>query len=253
MCDALEISLRTYYKYRDSQDKDYYDYLIIKEIFDESKGTYGYRRICEGLLIKYGVIINHKKVKRIMTKYNIQPAYIKKIKNSTYKRIESNVKPNLIKRNFNVDKENRVWTTDITYLIFNGKRAYLSTILDLYDRKIVAYKISKFNDLKLVIDTINEAIGKRKDVHGLIIHSDQGFQYTSYEYKAICESNGIQISMSRKGTPIDDSPMESFHAILKKETLYNNNITSLQEYIALVENWIEFYNTKRLKNKRRLN
>ena len=70
---------------------------------------------------------------------------------------------------------------------------------------------------------------KRKDVHSLIIHSDQGFQYTSYEYKAICESNGIQISMSRKGTPIDDSPMESFHSILKKENLYNNDITNLSE------------------------
>ena len=253
MCAALEISQRTYYKYRNNEDKDYYDYLIIKEIFDESKGTYGYRRICEGLLIKYGVIINHKKVKRIMTKYNIQPAYMKKIKHNTYKRIELNVKPNLVKRNFNVDKENQIWTTDITYLIYNGKRAYLSTILDLYDRKIVAYKISKYNDLKIVIDTLNEAIAKRKDVHGLIIHSDQGYQYTSYEYKAICESNGIQISMSRKGTPIDDSPMESFHGILKKETLYNNNITNLNEYIALVEDWLEFYNTKRLKNKRRLN
>ena len=251
MCAALEISQRTYYKYRNSEDKDYYDYLIIKEIFDESKGTYGYRRICEGLLIKYGVIINHKKVKRIMTKYNIKPAYMKRIKHNIYKRIESNVKPNLVKRNFNTDKENQIWTTDITYLIYNGKRAYLSTILDLYDRKIVAYRISKFNDLKLVIDTLNKAIAKRKDVHGLIIHSDQGFQYTSYEYKAICESNGIQISMSRKGTPIDDSPMESFHAKLKKETLYNNNITNLTEYIALVEDWLEFYNTKRLKNKRR--
>ena len=174
-----------------------------------------------------------------------------KRKNQTYKRIEANVKPNLVKRKFNVDKENKIWTTDITYLIFNGKRAYLSTILDLYDRKIVAYRISKYNDLNIVIDTLNEAIAKRKDVNGLIIHSDQGFQYTSFQYKAICESNGIQISMSRKGTPIDDSPMESFHAILKKETLYNNDITNLAEYIALVEDWLEFYNTKRLKNKRR--
>ena len=229
MCAALEISQRTYYKYRNSEDKDYYDYLIIKEIFDESKGTYGYRRVCEGLLIKYGVTFNHKKVQRIMKKYNIKPQYIRKKKNQSYKRIEANVKPNLVKRKFNVDKENKIWTTDITYLIFNGKRAYLSTILDLYDRKIVAYKISRFNDLNLVIDTLNEAIAKRKDVYGLIIHSDQGFQYTSYEYKAICESNGIQISMSRKGTPIDDSPMESFHAILKKETLNNNDITNLQE------------------------
>lgn len=251
MCAALEISQRTYYKYRNSEDKDYYDYLIIKEIFDESKGTYGYRRVCEGLLIKYGVMFNHKKVQRIMKKYNIKPQYTRKKKNQSYKRIEANVKPNLVKRKFNVDKENKIWTTDITYLIFNNKRAYLSTILDLYDRKIVAYKISKYNDLNIVTDTLNEAIAKRKDVNGLIIHSDQGFQYTSFQYKAICESNGIQISMSRKGTPIDDSPMESFHAILKKETLYNNDITNLNEYIALVEDWLEFYNTKRLKNKRR--
>ena len=251
MCAALEISQRTYYKYRNSEDKDYYDYLIIKEIFDESKGTYGYRRVCEGVLIKYGVMFNHKKVQRIMKKYNIKPQYTRKKKNPSYKRIEANVKPNLVKRKFNVDKENKIWTTDITYLIFNGKRAYLSTILDLYDRKIVAYKISRFNDLNIVINTLNEAIAKRKDVKGLIIHSDQGYQYTSFQYKAICESNGIQISMSRKGTPIDDSPMESFHAILKKETLYNNDITNLAEYIALVEDWLEFYNTKRLKNKRR--
>ena len=118
---------------------------------------------------------------------------------------------------------------------------------DLYDRKVVSYKISNRNDNKLVIDTLNEAIKKRQDVKGLIIHSDQGFQYTSYQYKKICESNGITISMSRKGTPIDDSPQESFHSILKKETLYNNDITSLDHYIELVINWILFYNTNRIR------
>ena len=154
----------------------------------------------------------------------------------------------MLNRNFKTDALNKVWDTDVTYLIFKGNRAYLSTIIDLYDRHVIAYKISKNNDNKLVIDTLNEALDKEKDVHGLIIHIDQGFQYTSYEYKAICESKGIQISMSRKGTPIDDSPIESWHALLKKETLYNNNITSLQEYIDLVEDWIKFYNTTRLKN-----
>ena len=251
MLSVLDIAKRTYYRYRNNEDKDYYDYVLIKEIFEDSKRTYGYRRVCEGLLVKYGVTFNHKKVARIMQKYNLKPEYIKRIRPNNYKRIESNVKPNLIKRNFNVESPNKVWTTDITYLIFNNKRLYLSTILDLYDRKVVAYKISKFNNIPLVIDTLNEAIAKRKDVQGTIIHSDQGFQYTSYEYKAICESNQIQISMSRKGTPIDDSPMESFHGILKKETLYNNSITSIEEYQALVEDWIEFYNTSRLKNRKK--
>lgn len=250
MCAVLNISLKTYYKYRNKEDSDYSDYLIIKEIFDDSKGTYGYRRIVDGLLQKYGVIMNGKKVLRIMEKYNLMAGYIRKSKKKhKNERIENNVKPNLLNRNFTTDALNKVWDTDVTYLIYKGSRAYLSTIIDLYDRHVVAYKISKTNDNKLVMDTLNEAIAKEKDVNGLILHSDQGFQYTSYEYKAICESNGIQISMSRKGTPIDDSPIESWHALLKKETLYNNNITSLQEYIQLVEEWIIFYNTTRLKSK----
>ena len=250
MCAVLDISPKTYYKYRNTDDPDYKDYLMIKNIFDINKKCYGYRRITEELKNEYGVIMNGKKVLRIMKKYNIQAEYIRKTKiKHKNKIIEDNVQPNLLKRNFNTDALNKVWDTDVTYLIYKGSRAYLSTIIDLYDRHVVAYKISKYNDNKLVMDTLNEAITKEKDVHGLIIHSDQGFQYTSYEYKAICESNGITISMSRKGTPIDDSPIESWHALLKKETLYNNNITSLQEYIQLVEEWILFYNTKRLKSK----
>ena len=251
MCAVLEISPKTYYKYRNKEDSDYYDYLVIKEIFDDSKGTYGYRRIVEGLKRKYGVIMNGKKVLRIMKRYNLMPNYIRRAKKKNKnERIEDNVKPDLLKRNFNTDKPNKVWDTDVTYLIYKGARAYLSTIINLYDRKVVAYKISKYNDNKLIMDTLNEAISKRKDVHGLILHSDQGFQYTSYEYKAICESNGIQISMARKGTPIDDSPIESWHSLLKKETLYNYNITSLEEYITLVKEWIEFYNNDRLKGKK---
>ena len=159
-----------------------------------------------------------KKVLKIMKKYNLVSMHYWKSKNKNT-RNEENVKLNLVNRKFDIDRENKKWTTDITYLIFKGSRAYLSTILDLYDRKVIAYKISKHNDIKLVTDTLNEAIAKRKDVSGVILHSNQGFQYTSYEYKAICESNSIQISMSRKGTPIDDSPMENCHALLKKETL----------------------------------
>ena len=251
MCEELDISPKTYYKYRNKDDPDYLDYLMIKNVFDNNKKCYGYRRITDGLLNEYGIIMNHKKVLRIMEKYHIQPEYIRKAKiKHRNKRIEDNVKPNLLNRNFNTSGLNKVWDTDVTYLIFKGSRAYLSTIIDLYDRHVVAYVISKRNDLKLVIDTLNQALVKEKDVYGLIIHSDQGFQYTSYEYKAVCEANGILISMSRKGTPIDDSPIESWHSLLKKETLYNNNITSLQEYIQLVEDWILFYNTTRLKSKK---
>ena len=122
-------------------------------------------------------------------------------------------------------------------------------ILDKYWSGESAHCLSVQYNIPLVINTLNKALEIEKDVYGLIIHSDQGFQYTSNEYKVICASKGISISMSRKGTPIDDSPMESWHGILKKETLYNNNITSLDHYIQLVEEWISFYNSTRIKNR----
>ena len=109
-----------------------------------------------------------------MKKYNLMAEYIRKSKKKNKnERIEDNVKPNLLKRNFNTNAPNKVWDTDVTYLIFKGARAYLSTIIDLYDRHVVSYKISKHNDNKLVIDTLNEAIAKEKDVNGLILHSHQ--------------------------------------------------------------------------------
>ena len=170
-----------------------------------------------------------KKVLKIMKKYNLVSMHYWKSKNKNT-RNEENVKLNLVNRKFDIDRENKIWTTDITYLIFKGSRAYLSTILDLYDRKVIAYKISKHNDIKLVTDTLNEAIAKRKDVSGVILHFDQRFQYISYEYIAICKSNGITISMARKGTLIDDSPIEIWHSLLKKK-LYTTIIYHIYKNI----------------------
>ena len=248
MCSVLNITRQNYYKYRNTIDKDYYDYLEIKRVFEEGEELYGAVRIKKALLRDTGWIVNLKKIRRIMKKYNIKVRYHKVFKKNVYKEIvEENVRPNLLKRNFYADKPNQKWSTDITYIIYNGKRAYLSSIMDLYSRDIIAYKISYKIDNKLVMDTLNEAIRKQKDVHGVILHSDQGFQYTSNEYKAICEANGIIISMSPKGSPVDNSPIESFHSNLKRETLRSYNITSLKQYVNLVKEWILFYNTNRIR------
>ena len=246
--EPLNITRQNYYKYRNTTDKDYYDYLEIKRVFEEGKELYGARRIRKALLIDTGWVVNLKKIRRIMKKYGLKVRYYKIFRKNIYaKRIEENVRPNLLKRNFFAEAPNQKWTTDITYLIHNGNRMYLSSIMDLNTRNIIAYKISKTIDNKLVMDTLNEAIRKQKDVHGLIIHSDQGFQYTSNEYKAICEANGIIISMSPKGSPVDNSPIESFHSNLKRETLRSYNITSLKEYVDIVKEWILFYNTNRIR------
>ena len=221
----MNISRQTYYKYRDKNDQDYPDYLTIREVFEKGNKLYGYRRLKKFFLNEYGWIINHKKLLRIMKKYGLRVKYQKLYKpNYSKKKEEQYAVEDLLKRNFKVQKENEKWCTDVTYLIYKKKKAYLSTIIDLKDRKIVAYKISRKNDNKLVIDTLIDAIKIRKDVQGTILHSDHGYQYTSLEYRAICESNGILRSMSRKGTPIDNSPIESFHASFKREVLYSNNI-----------------------------
>jgi len=247
MCEVLEVSKSNYYKYRQTKDPDYPDYLAVKQAFNDSKKTYGYRRITDEIRDTMGVVMNHKRVLRIMKKYGIQAEYIKQIRpNYTQKYIEENVKDDLIKRNFN----QRGWVTDVTYLIWGNKRAYLSSIIDLESRKVVSHVISHRNDNRLVMDTVNEAIRKTKDLNGLVLHSDQGSQYLSTEYRIICESNGILISMSRRGTPLDNAVIESFHSLLKKETLYNHHIKNLEEYINLVHEWIEFYNTKRRKQKK---
>ena len=133
-----------------------------------------------------------------MKKDNLMADYIRKLrKKQKSEKIEDNVKPNLLKRNFTTNALNKVWDTDVTYLIFKD-----SITIDLYDRHVVAYKISKHNDNKLVMNTLNESLTTEKDVHGFILHSDQGFQYTSYEYKATRESNRITILMARKGTQL---------------------------------------------------
>lgn len=246
MCEVLEISTSNYYKYRNTIDRDYEDYLVIKQVFDNNKKVYGYRRITIFLRNEYGWIINSKKVARIMRKYGIEALFHKRIKVNHQKRYrEEQAREDLLKRNF----KQPGWVTDITYLqlVRNGRKAYLSTILDLKTRDWVAYKISYRNDNGLVIDTLKEATSKTKDLNGLVLHSDQGFQYLSTEYKIICESNGINISHSRKGNPLDNAVIESFHSILKKETLYNNSITSLEQYIQLVHDWMIFYNTNRIR------
>ncbi len=193
--------------------------------------------------------MNHKKVSRIMKKYGLVVKHTQLSQNSivTRKRHESSIVENHLKRQFNFPQCNQAWVTDITYLIFGNQRRYLSTILDLHNRKVVSYKIGTLNSNELVYDTLHDALNKEKEVVGCILHSDQGYQYTSKHYHTICQSHGIITSMSRKGNPLDNAVIESFHSLLKKETLYNNQFTSIDDYVQSVIHWLEFYNSDRIR------
>ena len=187
-----------------------------------------------------------------MKEYYIIPEYAKRRKQTAQRKVlQENVKSNLLKRNFTVDSPDKVWVTDITYITLRNKRVFLSTIIDLYDRQIVSYKIYKINDVPLVISTLITARLNRYNAVGTIIHSDQGFQYTSNEYQMWCRKFGFQISMSRKGTPLDNAVIESFHSRLKNEVMYNNEFKDINELKMAVFDWIWFYNHGRIKDKRK--
>lgn len=159
------------------------------------------------------------------------------------------IKPNVLDQDFKTESINNKWTTDITYLIYNNSRMYLSIILDLYNREVVSYELSHRNDNQLVIKTLNRAIEKIKDVSGIILHSDQGSQYTTEYYSRFLNSNKMIQSMSRKGNCLDNAPVECFFSHLKSELMYINSFSSEQEMIEGVESYIRFYNHERIQQK----
>lgn len=252
MFEVLEISEKNYYKNLNNSSRDDHDASLIYEVFNESMHTYGYRRIKQALLEKYGLVMNAKKILRLMKEYHMVPQYSKIRRQIAQKRVlVENVKPNLLKRNFTVNEPDKAWVTDITYIIHNRKRLFLSTIIDLYDRQVVSYKIHTINNIPLVISTLTTARLLRYNAKNTIIHSDQGFQYTSNEYQMWCRKFGFQISMSRKGTPLDNAVIESFHARLKNEVMYNKEFKNIDELKQAIFDWIWFYNHGRIKGKRK--
>ena len=207
--------------------------------------TYGYRKITALINQCYTSPINHKRVQRMMQKHHlncrVRPKKTTRIGKPYYKT------DNLLQRQFKASCPMEVLTTDITYLPFGHSMLYLSSIMDIYNGEIVAYKIDDKQDQNLVNDTLNQI-----DIpEGCILHSDQGSVYTSYAYYQLCEEKGIIRSMSRKGTPADNAPIESFHSSLKSETFYINNELNRSNHIVIdiVEKYIKNYNNNRIQQK----
>ena len=157
---------------------------------------------------------------------------------------------NLLNREFKADKPNQKWLTDVTefkyYVGIEVKKVYLSAILDLYDRRIVSYVIRDTNDNPLVFDTFRAAIAANPDAHPLS-HSDRGFQYTNRVFHHMLIEAGMTQSMSRVAKCIDNGPMEGFWGILKRERYYGKRFTDRASLIAMIEDFIQYYNTERLQ------
>jgi transposase InsO family protein len=254
LCKLAGISKSGYYKWLKRQEfqteKQLEDIEIkgkIMECHKKLKGIYGYRRVQTWLEKTYGLYINHKRVQRLMGELGIQ-AVIRKKKPYYGKKEAYVVSDNHLNRNFVASKPNEKWVTDITYLLFNGQRLYLSAIKDLYNNEIVAYHVSRRNDLKLVIDTLKKA-KKKRNVKGILLHSDQGFQYTSRLYNNLIKKYQMKVSMSRKGNCWDNACMENFFSHFKTECFYLYSFKTTEEVKDVVNKYIRFYNHQRFQKK----
>ena len=206
---------------------------------------YGYPRIKIALQDKW-FHVNHKKVYRLMGELGIQ-SIIRKKRRVWRNRI-SRVFDNVLERNFKERVENDVLVTDITYLPTRNIFLYLSAVQDLYNNEIVAWKISERNDLELVMETLQELTTKR-NVYWSIIHSEQGFQYTSIKYHQTVEQLGMIGSHSRIGNCHDNACIESFSSHFKSECLYLLNDNSEEEVSQAIEQYIYFYNYQRFQKR----
>ena len=233
---------------------------VIIDIFYTHKERYGYRRIALELR-NMGYVINHKKVKRLMSVMGLY-AKTPKAKYKSYKGDMNGTVKNLLldkvvdeenhktyyERNFNTTSCNEIWSTDVSEFHIAAGKLYLSPILDLHNREIVSFNISTSPNFEQTKDMLNKAFDKYDNLSNLIIHSDQGWQYQMQPYHKMLEEKRIRKSMSRKGNCLDNSPMENFFGKMKNEMFYGYEYTfkTLDELKIAMEEYIEYYNTQRI-------
>jgi putative transposase len=251
LCELFNVSRSGYYAYlkRGNVDRDQSSKELLKAVYDRYEGKYGYRQIQLFLLQDHQVWWNHKKVLRLMQALGLQAKIRRKHRCNYASSVGGRVAENVLKRDFKAQVPNQKWVTDITQFRVLDTWVYLSVIKDLFNNETVAYHTSLRNDNQLVLETFKMAFEKTKDVTGLIIHSDQGFQYTSYAYHDMLQQVGAQISMSRRGNCYDNASMESFFSHLKTEGLYPYDIRSMSEAQRRIEDFIHFYNHNRPQRK----
>lgn len=257
LCQIGQINRAAYYKWlnRKVPENEIENIRLSKtiETIHEEHPDKGYRRIKDDLERYYDTKANDKRVLRICRKLNIKSTI--KYANKGCTRQATNpqhIAENVLNREFKADKPDEKWLTDVTefkyYIEGEKKKIYLSAILDLYDRRIVAYVVGDRNDNALVFDTFDRAVQASPNANPLF-HSDRGYQYTSrLFYKKLVDAGMIQ-SMSRVGKCIDNGPIEGFWGILKRESYYGKQFTNKSTLVRMIEEYIHYYNTKRLQRK----
>ncbi len=211
----------------------------------------GYRRIRDELDRHHDIDVNDKRILRICRKEHIQSTIKWKPKSCTRNSNDPvHIAKNYLNRDFHADAPNEKWLTDVTefkyYIGIEVHKVYLSAILDLYDRRIVAYKIGDHNDNPLVMNTFDAAVALEPDARPLF-HSDRGFQYTSRQFCTRLKNHHMKQSMSRVAHCIDNGPMEGFWGIMKREMYYGKKFRTKEDLIRAIEKYMDYYTNERVQ------
>lgn len=216
----------------------------IQKIYDGSKQNYGAPKITAELR-KAGEVISQRTVGKYMREMGIRAQWVKPWTTTTRDSDFSKELHNVLNEQFNPDRPNAVWCSDITYIWTAEGFVYLTSIMDLYSRKIIAWSLTETMEVSCVTETVRKAMQRRNTDQPLILHSDRGSQYVSKAYREVTEK--FQLSYSHKGYPYDNACIESFHSLIKREWLDRFKIRDFNHAYGLVFEYVEaFYNTVRI-------
>lgn len=251
MCRLLNVSSNAYYSFVRSParvvDPERVEMLEwVQDIAESSGYTYGSRRM-KAALNACGYPVSREKARNLMREAGVKARQKKKYKSTTNSNHNHPIFENLVNREFDVERPDEIYASDITYIWTAEGWLYLAVVIDLYSRKVVGWSMSSRANATLVCDALKMAIGHRHPKRGLIHHSDRGTQYASKIFRKLLAMNGILGSMSRKGDCWDNSVVESFFGSLKQERVHWENYETRVEARRDVLNYIMmFYNSSRL-------
>ena len=250
MLRAAKLSRSTFYYHLKAQGAvDQYTALKakIRAIYTRHKGRYGYRRITAALR-QAGQCVNHKTVQKLMRALGLK-SLVRPKRYRSYRGEVGRVAPNVLARQFEADRPNQKWVTDVTEFNVRGQKLYLSPVMDLYNGEIVAYETSERPLFGLVGNMLKKAMRRLSSGDQPLLHSDQGWQYQQPSYRRMLADRGLTQSMSRKGNCLDNAAMESWFATLKTECFYLRRYDSIEQLQKAIGQFIHYYNHQRIRLK----